>query len=75
LIEQVLLCLGICPQEIVFNAWRKGAVAEDKAGHLVRMAEGQAVTYKLTKKLSDMKPLSDLLEMLGTDWDIRPASR
>jgi hypothetical protein len=24
---EFLLCLGICPQEIVFNAWRKGAVA------------------------------------------------
>lgn len=34
---ECLLCLGVCPQEIVFNAWGKGAVAEDKAGHLVRM--------------------------------------
>jgi hypothetical protein len=69
---ECLLCLGICPQKIVFNAWRKGAVAEDKAGHLVRMAEGQAVTYKITKKLSDMKPISDLLEALRTDWGIQP---
>jgi hypothetical protein len=42
-----LLCLGICPEEIVFNKWSKGEVAEGKAGHLVRMAEGQAVTYKI----------------------------
>lgn len=49
-----LLCLGICPHQIVFNIWRKGAVAENRAGTLVRMAEGQAVTYKLTKKLDDM---------------------
>jgi hypothetical protein len=70
---EYLLCLGICPKQIVFNAWRKGAVAEDRAGHLVRMAEGQAVTYKLTKKLSDMRPLSDLLETLRTDWGIQPA--
>lgn len=55
-----LLCLGICPHEIVCNMWRKGAVAEGRAGHLVRMAEGQAVTYKLTKKLSDMKPIETL---------------
>ena len=51
-----LLCLGICPDRIVFNMWRKGEVAENRAGRLVRMAEGQAVTYKLTKKLGDMKP-------------------
>lgn len=48
-----LLCVGICPEQIVFGMWRKGIVAEGGAGHLVRMAEGQAVTYKLTKKLSD----------------------
>jgi hypothetical protein len=55
-----LLCLGICPNEIVFTMWRKGEVAEDNAGHLVRMAEGQSVTWKLTKKLSDMRPIADL---------------
>lgn len=49
-----LLCLGICPNQVVFNMWRKGAVAEGRAGRLVRMAEGQAVTYKLTKRLSEM---------------------
>ncbi len=55
-----LLCLGICPEEIVFNMWRKGAVAEGSAGTLVRMAEGQSVTWKLTKKLGDMRPIADL---------------
>ena len=55
-----LLCLGICPHNIVFNAWRKGDVAEGNAGTLVRMAEGQSVTFKLTKKLDDMHPVEDL---------------
>jgi len=55
-----LLCLGICPQTIVFDMWRKGAVAEEDAGHPVRMAEGQSVTWKLTKKLGDMKPIAEL---------------
>jgi len=55
-----LLCLGICPNEVVFNIWRKGVVAENRAGKLVRMAEGQSVTYKLTKKLSDMMEISKL---------------
>ena len=52
-----LLCLGICPHNIVFNVWRKGMVAEHKAGRLVRMAEGQGVTFKLTKRLDEMAPL------------------
>ncbi len=59
-----LLCLGICPQEIVFNMWRKGEVAEERAGRLVRMAEGQAVTYKLTKKLADMQAIEELPNVL-----------
>ena len=59
-----LLCLGICPDKIVFNMWRKGDVAEGRAGSLVRMAEGQAVTYKITKKLTDMMPIDDLPKTL-----------
>ena len=59
-------CLGICPEQIVFNLWRKGEVAENRAGTLVRMAEGQAVTYKLTKKLNDMNPIETLPTALRT---------
>ena len=40
--------------------WRKGEVAEGKAGSLVRMAEGQAVTYKITKKRNDMRLIDEL---------------
>lgn len=61
---EYLLCLGICPHIIVFNMWRKGDVAEGKAGRLVRMAEGQAVTVKLTKRLANMLPIEDLPDML-----------
>ena len=46
--------------------WRKGAVAEGRAGTLVRMAEGQAVTYKLTKKLNDMIDVTGLPEMVNS---------
>ena len=57
---QYLLCLGICPDKIVFQAWRKGVVSEGGAGALVRMAEGQSTTHKITKRLADMKPIEDL---------------
>ncbi len=59
---EYLVCLGVCPQEIVFNAWRKGAVAEGRAGTLVRMAEGQSTTHKLTKRLSEMRPIGEMVE-------------
>ena len=55
-----LLCLGVCPNEIMFNMWRKGDVAEGRAGGLVRMAEGQSVTYKLTKKVDALEPINAL---------------
>ena len=61
-----LLCLGICPHEVVFNMWRKGEVAEERAGRLVRMAEGQAVTYKITKKRADMAQIDGLPDALRT---------
>ena len=59
---EYLLCLGICPDKVVFNMWRKGEVAESRAGTLVRMAEGQAVTYKLTKRLADLADIDGLPE-------------
>ena len=35
-------------------------VAENRAGALVRMAEGQSVTFKLTKRPADMLPIESL---------------
>jgi len=58
-----LLCLGVRPDAILFNAWRKGEVSESNAGTLVRMAEGQSVTHKLTKKPSQMMDVEKL-----PDW-------
>ena len=69
-----LLCLGICPQAIVYNMWRKGDVAEGKAGRLVRMAEGQAVTWKLTKQLSAMLPIEHLPDNLRIILDLPKAT-
>lgn len=58
-----LLCLAIRPEEILFNGWRKGEVSEGAAGSLVRMAEGQSVTHKLTKRPQDMRKIGEL-----PDW-------
>lgn len=64
---QYLLCLGIRPAAIVFDAWRKGAVAERKAGSLVRMAEGQSVTFKLTKKAADLRDIGKLADWIRAE--------
>jgi len=55
-----LLCLAVRPAGIMFNAWTKGDLSEGKAGTLVRMAEGQSVTFKLTKRPAAMRKIEDL---------------
>ena len=59
-----LLCLAIRPEEILFNGWRKGEVSEGVAETLVRMAEGQSVTHKLTRRPDDMKKIEELPEWI-----------
>ena len=59
-----LLCLGICPDRIVFNLWGKGEIAEERAGRMVRMAEGQSITFKLTKRLAEMRSIDELPEAI-----------
>lgn len=55
-----LLCLGICPNQVVFNMWSKEEVVEGGSGKLVRMAEGQPVTRKISKRFSEMHPIEQL---------------
>ena len=55
---QVLLVLGISPDAILFDVWRKGDVVEGKAGHLVTMDKGSSATFKLTKKPAELFPIT-----------------
>ena len=55
-----LLCLGICPTELVFAAWTKEEVRQGEAGTLVHMAENQTTTLKLTKRLDELRPIEEL---------------
>ena len=61
-----LLCLAIRPEEILFNGWRKGRSLGRRSRTLVRMAEGQSVTHKLTRRPDDMRKIEDLLEWIGS---------
>ena len=45
---QAILCLGIAPDAVLFDAWRKGDVAEGKAGRLVTMDRGSSATSSST---------------------------
>ena len=59
---QALLCLGVGPDALLFNAWRKGAVSEGTAGNLASMDKGSSATFKLTKKPSELHPISEFRE-------------
>jgi len=65
-----LLCLGVKPNNIVAKFWRKGDVAEGHAGRLVRMAEGQSITFKLILKSDGLEPIEILPENLRKDFGI-----
>ena len=62
---QAVLCLGIAPDTVLFDAWRKGDVSEGKAGRLVTMDRGSSATFKLTKKRSDLRSVSEFRERIG----------
>ncbi|MDE0604599.1 MAG: hypothetical protein OXI18_09365 [bacterium] len=54
---EFLLCVGITPVEIVFDAWSKADVVTERAGHLVTMERGANASYKLTKRTAQMSPI------------------
>ena len=60
-----LICLGISPDEIRFDAWGKEVVVEDIAGHLVTMDKGSSATFKLTKKPSDLYPITQFAYIMS----------
>ena len=60
-----LICLGIAPDDIRFNAWLKDTVVEDIAGPLVTMDKGSAATFKLTKKPSDLLSITQFADKIS----------
>lgn len=62
---QALLVLGVAPSEILFNAWRKGDVVEGRAGRLATMDKGSSATFKLTKKPSELLPITKFTDRIN----------
>ncbi len=67
-----VLCIGIAPENIFVGVWTKADLATGQAGNLVSMEKSAAASYKLTKKASGLRPISefedamlDLLAKLG----------
>lgn len=54
---EAVLCLGIAPNEIVFDIWSKAEIATGKAGNLVSMEKNANASFKLTKKKNSLKSI------------------
>lgn len=63
-----LLCLGVQPDNIIFGCWGKRQAAEGDAGNLVRMAEGQSITFKLTQRPNGLHPIQELPRWLAREF-------
>ncbi len=63
---EFLLCVGITPKDILFDAWNKADVVTGKAGHLVTMEKGANASYKLTKATHSMRPINQFKDRVLT---------
>ena len=54
-----VLCVGISPDAIHFDAWSKADVATGRAGSLVTMDRGSSATFKLTKRVDQLLPIDE----------------
>ena len=63
-----VLCLGIAPNEILFDIWTKAEIATGKAGNLVTMDKGSSATFKLTKKKSDLLTIIQFKQTIQAVW-------
>ena len=60
-----VLCLGISPDIIQFGMWTKAEITTGVAGRLVSMEKSANASYKLTKKRSDLFPISAFQERMN----------
>jgi len=55
---EAVLCLGVTPDKLFFGVWSKADVTTGKAGKLVTMEKGANASYKLTKQVDGLLPIS-----------------
>ncbi len=56
---EALLCVGVSPDKIGFDAWSKAEVATGGAGRLVSMEKGGSASHKLTKRRGQLRSIHD----------------
>lgn len=61
---QAVLCLGVSPDELLFNIYSKADIATGKAGKLASMEKGANASYKLTKSKHELFHIDSFAEKL-----------
>ena len=61
-----LLCVGVSPSDIHVGVWSKADVTTGKAGNLVSMEKGANASHKLTKKPTELSPVTDIKTRLDS---------
>ena len=59
-----LICLGISPDSIGFDAWTAADVKTNKAGRLVSMEKGANASFKLTKRNDQLRSINDFRKVI-----------
>ena len=54
-----VLCIGIAPNDIMFDCWSKADIVTGKAGRLNSMEAGANASYKLTKRRITLHPIAE----------------
>ncbi len=59
-----VMCLGVSPNELLFNVYSKADIATGKVGNLVSMEQGGNASYKLTKSKQELFHLDSFADKL-----------
>ena len=70
-----LLALAVSPESIRFGACPKRGAVSGSVGRLVRMAKGQGVTHKVTKRIGDLEPIENLPRWMAANVPASETSR
>ena len=54
-----VLCLGVAPDAVLFDAWSKAQIVTGDAGNLVTMDRGSSATWKLTKRRDALRTIEE----------------
>lgn len=59
---EAILCLGITPDVVLFDAWSKSDLIDGAAGNLINMGKGEGESWNLMKQSGTLRPVAEFGE-------------